>query len=135
MRGLTTFMSFLFCGGLAAGANLGSRWLFSHWLPYIAAIVLAYLVGMLTAFLLFKFFVFNSAKSKRIPRETIWFIAVNALALLQTLGISLGLADYVFPWLGMRFYSQDIAHCLGVAFPVLTSFFAHNRLTFRKIPC
>jgi len=107
MRGLTTFMLFVACGGLAAGANIASRWLLSFWLPYPAAIVLAYLVGMLTAFLLFKFFVFNSGHSKRTPRETLWFIAVNALALLQTLGISLGLADYVFPRLGMRFHPHD----------------------------
>jgi len=132
MRGVTTFMSFVVCGGIAACANLGSRRLFSHWLPYPAAIVLAYLIGMLTAFLLFKFFVFDSGGSRRILRETLWYTAVNALALLQTLGISIGLAEYVFPWLGMRFYPYDIAHCIGVAFPVITSFFGHNFLTFSK---
>jgi putative flippase GtrA len=132
MRGVTTFLSFVVCGSVAACANLGSRQLFSHWLPYPAAIVLAYLVGMLTGFLLFKFFVFNGAKSKRVVRETFWFIAVNAFALLQTLGISIGLADYVFPWLGMHFYPYDAAHCIGVAFPVITSFFGHNCLTFSK---
>lgn len=132
MRGLTTFLSFVVCGGAAAGVNLGSRWAFSHWLPYPAAITLAYLLGMFTAFLLFKFFVFDSAKSKRVVRETFWYITVNALALLQTLGISIGLADYLFPWIGMHEHPRDIAHAIGVAFPIVTSFFGHKYLTFTK---
>lgn len=133
MRGVTAFMSFIVCGGIAACANFGSRWLFSRWLPYPAAIVLAYLVGMLTAFLLFKCLVFNSAKSKRTLRETLWFLAVNAFALLQTLAVSIGLADYVFPWIGMRVHPHDVAHGIGVAVPVITSFWGHKHLTFRQI--
>jgi putative flippase GtrA len=136
MPSVTTFASFVVCGGLSACCNLGSRWVFSHWLPYPAAISLAYLIGMLTAFLLFKFLVFNSARSTRLGRETFWFTAVNALGLLQTLGISIGLADHVFPWLGMRVYPYDIAHVLGLGFTVITSFFGHKHLTFRKeSPC
>ena len=132
MRGLTTFISFIVCGGFAACANLGSRWLFSHWLPYPVAILLAYLIGMLAAFLLFKFFVFGSGSSKLTRREALWFIAVNAVALMLTLGISIGFADYIFPWLCMRFYPYDIAHAIGVGFPVITSFFGHKYLTFHK---
>jgi putative flippase GtrA len=134
MRGVTAFASFAVCGGIAACANLGSRWLFSHRLPYPAAIVLAYMVGMLTAFLLFKFFVFDSARSKRVLREALWFLAVNAFALLQTLAISIGLADCLFPWLGMRWHPYDIAHGIGVAFPIMTSFFGHKYFTFSREP-
>jgi putative flippase GtrA len=136
MRGVTTFVSFVVCGGLSACCNIGSRWLFSHWLSYPVAIVLAFPIGLLTAFLLFKFFVFGSAKLKRLPRETFWFIAVNVWGLLQTLGVSIGLADYVFPWLGMRFHPYDLAHGLGLASTVIPSFFGHKYFTFSKeSPC
>lgn len=131
------FGIFLFCGGLAACANVISRWLLSFWLPYPAAIVAAYMIGMLTGFLLFKFFVFNSRNSKRVFRETVWYTVVNIFALLQTLVISIVLADHVFPWLNMDFHPHDIAHCMGVGIPVISSYLGHNFFTFksRDISC
>ena len=132
MNSARQFAIFVFCGGLAACANLGSRWLFSHWLPYATAIVLAYLVGMLTGYLLFKFFVFASAHSHRVLRETLWYALVNALALAQTLLISLLLARWLFPKMGMSFHAEDIAHLFGVAVPVFTSYLGHKYLTFKS---
>lgn len=126
------FVIFVFCGGLAACANLGSRLLFSHWLPYPTAIVLAYLVGMLTGYLLFKFFVFDSGHSHRVLRESLWYVLVNVLALAQTLLISLLLARWLFPKTGMTFYPEDIAHLFGVAVPVFTSYVGHKYLTFKS---
>ena len=127
------FVIFVFCGGLAACANLGSRWLFSHWLPYAPAIVLAYLVGMLTGYLLFKFFVFSGAHSRRVLRECLWYVLVNVLALAQTLLISLLLARWLFPGIGMTHHGEDIAHLFGVAVPVFTSYLGHKYFTFKKM--
>ncbi len=132
MRGIANFVRFVLCGGVAACVNFALRWLLSHWLSYPAAIVLAYLAGMVTAFLLFKVFVFNRAQSKRAPREALGFIAVNVFSLLQTLGISLWLAGHVFPRLGMGFYPYEIAHGIGLASLTITSFWGHKCLTFKK---
>lgn len=128
----TQFLSFFLCGGLAALVNMGTRWMLNHFMDYNLAIVLAFFSGMLTAFLLFKFFVFHAGKSSRTAHETLWFILVNALALLQTLLISVGLADYVFPWLEYTWHASDIAHVIGVLVPVFTSFIGHKCFTFRK---
>lgn len=125
------FVIFVFCGGLAACANLGSRWLFSHWLPYAAAIVLAFFVGLLSGYLLFKFVVFDSAHSRRVLRESLWYMLVNMLALAQTLLISLLLARWLFPKTGMTFYPEDVAHLFGVALPIVTSYFGHKYFTFK----
>lgn len=135
-NGAKHFLVFALCGGLAACANLGSRWMLSHWLAYPVAISIAYGIGMLTGFLLFKFFVFDSGKSKRVLKETLWYIVVNIFALLQTLFISIFLAGYVFPWTGIDFYPHDVAHLIGVMVPVVTSYFGHKHFTFRKeSPC
>ncbi len=126
------FLVFLACGGLAALINMGSRWIFSLALPYETAIVLAYGLGMLSGFILFKYFVFHSAGSRRTRRELMWYTAVNLLALAQTLAVSVLLAESFFPWAGMTFHPYDLAHVIGVGVPIVTSYLGHKYLTFRK---
>ena len=140
-----TFFFFLFCGGIAAAVEIGGRWLVNFWLSYDISIVIARLSGMLVAFLLFKFMVFKTAGSGRAQREGGWFVLVNLLAMLQVWLISIGLADYVVPWLGMdhqfRFrvstrvltiMPRDIAHFIAVSTTALSSFIGHKLFTFKK---
>ncbi|MBT2768131.1 GtrA family protein [Stenotrophomonas sp. ISL-67] len=124
------FMLFVAASGLAALANFCSRILFSHVMAYVYAIVLAYMVGMATAFLLNRTYVFKDA-GKPLGHQLSWFVAVNMLALLQTLLISLAFTHYVFPWFGMLFHPEAIAHALGIAAPAVVSYFGHKHLTFR----
>jgi Predicted membrane protein len=126
------FFAFLVCGGLAAVINMGSRWLFSLVAPYETAIVMAFCLGLLSGFILFKYFVFQSAGSNRTGRESFWYLVINLLALGQTLLVSVLLAKHFFPWAGMTFYPYDIAHVIGVGIPVITSYLGHKYLTFRK---
>ncbi|HBT97378.1 MAG TPA: hypothetical protein DEB25_07005 [Desulfobulbaceae bacterium] len=127
-----TFVFFLFCGGIAAVVELGGRWLVNFWLSYSAAIIIARLAGMLVAFLLFKFLVFKTAGSGRAQREGGWFVLINLLAMLQVWLVSVGLANYVFPWAGMNFHAKDIAHFIGVSTTALSSFIGHRLFTFKK---
>ena len=92
------FMRFIVAGGIAAAANFGSRILLSQVMPYVAAIVVAYCIGMVTAFLLNRRFVFE-ASGNRLYHQAGWFIAINLLAVLQTLVVSLLLARWLFPCL------------------------------------
>lgn len=128
----TKFAAFIVCGALASLVNVVSRYILFFFLPYALSITIAFFAGMTTGFFLFKFFVFDSGRSKRILRETCWYVAVNLFALLQTLVISIALAEYFFPWAGMNFYPHDVAHVAGVGFPIITSFFGHKYLTFKK---
>ena len=125
-----TFPRFLVAGGIAALANMGSRWLFDLALPYVPSIVLAYLVGMVTAFLLNRRFVFTGA-GNALRQQVTWFTIINLLAVAQTLLVSVALAWYLFPWLGWRWHAETIAHVVGVVVPVFTSYLGHKRLTFR----
>ena len=123
------FAGFLVAGGLAALANIGSRMLFSQFASYPVAIVLAYLVGMITAFLLMRGHVFGT-RGKPLNREITVFAVVNALAILQTLAVSLALAYYILPWMGIHRNAETIAHLVGVAVPIVTSYYGHKYWTF-----
>lgn len=124
------FLLFLAAGGLAAGVNFGSRILMGQWLSYIPSIVIAYVLGMITAFTLNKLFVFNKA-SNQLHHQVMWFVAINVAAVLQTLLISLLLARWLLPVLGIDFHNETIAHGIGVAVPVVTSYIGHKHFSFR----
>jgi len=124
------FLRFLVAGGIAAGANFGSRFLFSLWFDYPVAIVLAYLVGMTVAFLLMRQRVFAAGSGALLP-QVVKFAAVNLLAVVQTLFISLVLVRWLFPAIGLVEHAEALAHLVGVLVPVVTSYFGHRLLTFR----
>ena len=94
------------------------------------AIMLAYLTGMVTAFLLAKWVVFKKSKQS-FSRSVILFSAVNVLAVTQTWLISMGLALYALPHMGVKTYLNEIAHAVGVLVPVFTSYFGHKHFSFR----
>lgn len=124
------FMRFLIAGGIAAGANFGSRFVFSIYFSYGVAVVLAYLVGMMVAFLLMRGHVFNAKQGPLAP-QIIRFVMVNVLAVLQTLAISLVMARWVLPAVGITDHAEALGHLVGVLVPVVTSYFGHKFLTFR----
>ncbi len=129
------FFRFLLAGGLAAAVNFGARLGFSPVMSYPSAIILAYGCGMLTAFLLNRLLVFGEGRAFHYsPRHQVGlFVAINAVALLQTLGVSLLLAHWLLPPLGLACCAETLAHAVGVAVPVFTSFLGHKYLTF-KLP-
>ncbi len=124
------FLAFLLTGGLAAAMNFGSRILFNQWMGYSAAIVLAYLVGMTTAFVLARHFVFKQG-GQSLHQSAMYFVLVNAVAVLQTWAVSVGLADYALPAIGVQRFVHEIAHAVGVVVPVFTSYLGHKHLSFR----
>jgi putative flippase GtrA len=124
------FALFVLVGGTAAAVNFGSRIVFSLWLSYPTAIVLAYLLGMTTAFCLNRLFVFRETTSA-LHHQLTWFVIVNLLAVAQTLAISLLLARWLLPAAGWIWQPELCAHAVGVAVPVFTSYIGHKRLSFR----
>jgi putative flippase GtrA len=125
------FLRFLVSGGIAAAVNVGSRFVLNCFMGYGAAIVIAYLLGMTTAWILTRLFVFGRT-GRRKSAEYFRFAVVNLFALVQVYGISIGLAQYLFPFIGFSFYPNDIAHVIGVATPAITSYFAHKHYSFSQ---
>ncbi len=124
------FLMFLLTGGTAAAVNFGSRIIYSLWFDFSTAVILAYITGMITAFCLIKYFVFTKSEQST-QRSVLWFTLVNVIAVAQTWAISLGLANYALPALGVNSFQHEIAHAVGVAVPVFTSYIGHKRWSFK----
>jgi putative flippase GtrA len=127
-----SFVRFLIVGGFAALVNFLSRILLSDWITFRWAVVYAYLIGMLTAYLLSRIYVFE--KSGRHPvYELFWFGIVNVFAIIQVWVISVGLVEYAFPILQFSYHPEAVAHLIGLSIPVITSYYGHKMFSFRKV--
>ena len=93
--------------------------------------MLAYVTGMITAFVLARILVFQNSQ-RTLHHSALYFILVNAVAVLQTWVISLLLLYQVLPYLGVNYLSEEIAHGVGVMIPVFTSYLGHKFLTFKE---
>lgn len=125
------FMIFLFTGGIAALANFVSRILLNKYLSFSASVIIAYIVGMVVAYILFRTIVFD-AKRLSLKKSVTFFCMVNALGILQTYLISMALYYWMFPCLSFNFYPDTMAHLIGIMVPACTSFIGHKYLTFHN---
>jgi len=123
------FALFLFAGGTAAVVNILSRIAFNWLMPYEVAIVVAYLCGMTTAYLLNKRFVFASS-GRGVASEYTRFALVNLAAVAQVWIVSVGLARLVFPAISFIWHAETVAHVVGVTIPVFTSYLGHKHFSF-----
>jgi putative flippase GtrA len=124
------FSRFLLSGGIAAAANVVSRFGFSLFMPYVPAIVLAFIVGLITAFLLMRAFVFSTGVAPP-AQQASYFVLVNLVGLVITVVVSVAVAKLASFVLSNTRASEAIGHVAGVVAPVLLSFYAHKHLTFR----
>ena len=123
--------SFVVTGGIAAAVNLVTRWLLSFFLLYEIAVTLAYLVGMTTAFVLARRYVFAPAGNGWLG-EYGRFALVNVVSFLVVLGVSVGFARVIFPMIGFAWHAEDVAHLIGVVSPILLSYYAHKHYSFGR---
>ena len=124
------FLLFLLTGGTAAAVNFFSRILLNHWIDYSSSILVAYLTGMVTAFILFRVFVFNGSRQD-LFRSALFFTLVNTIAIAQTWAVSMGMLNYVLPQAGISYFAPEIAHATGILVPVFTSYIGHKHWSFR----
>jgi len=122
-------LRFILIGGFASLVNFLARILIDLVTTYEAAIVLAFPVALTTAFLLNRSFVFD-AREREWKGQYWRFLLVNLVALVQVFVVSVGLARFVFPAIGFAWHAEAIAHAIGLASPILTSYWAHKRYSF-----
>ena len=118
-------------GGGAAVANVSSRFLFSHFVPYAAAVTLAFFVGVIVGFIFMRAFVFIGGTSAP-AKQASYFLLVNLVGLAITLIVSIVVSRGLTQFTGNPELSEAVGHLSGVAAPVLMSFYAHKNLTFRR---
>jgi|SRR5690554_2079794 len=123
------FLMFLLTGGVAALVNFASRILYNQWMGFSSAVILAYLTGMVTAYLLARAFVFTGAHP--LSRSILYFGLINLLAVVQTWLVSLLMLHQILPAIGIVRMAPELAHAVGIVVPVFTSFLGHKYLSFR----
>jgi len=124
------FALFLLSGGIAAALNWGSRFLFSLWMPFEWAVVCAFGVGLASGFILMRTIAFEGRDKPALPQAGRYAL-VNAAALAQTWIVSVLLARWALPAMGVTTHAEAIGHLVGVLVPVFTSYIAHRKYTFR----
>ena|SRR5271168_720360 len=124
------FAGFVVTGGIAAVCNLSARFLMSRVIRFEFAVLLAYLVGMVVAFVLARSFVFER-NGRDWHAQLARFAIVNIFGFAQVWLVSVGLVRLVFPWVAFHWHSEDVGHLIGVASPVVVSYYAHKHFSFR----
>ena len=123
------FVLFLIVGSIAALINCTSRWVLSHWFGFGLSIVMAYILSMLTAFLLNLKLVFkNSARPIAKQISSFFFINISFLPLVLILSISI---TEIFLRLQIHYHNQTIAHAISVCVPALVTYLFYKFYTFR----
>ena len=124
------FISFLITGGISAAVNFLSRIFYNQYCSFSAAVLFAYLTGMISAFILAKLFVFKKG-THSVRRSAVIFTLVNVVAAAQTWLISMGLNYYILPMLGVKHFVAEISSAIGIVFPVFTSYLGHKHWSFK----
>jgi len=131
-REVRQFSAFILVGGTAALVNWGSRiGLSAVGLQLTAAIIVAYVIGMSTAYVLSKLFVFEKS-GRKIRDEAFRFMLVNLVAVVQVWVVTICLQRWGLPAINWHWQPEAVAHAVGVASPIVTSYFGHQHFTFHK---
>ncbi|WGD28377.1 GtrA family protein [Ancylobacter sp. WKF20] len=124
------FLLFLVAGAIAATVNIVARILLNYVVPFEVAVALAFPIALTVGFFLNRHYVFD-ADTGAVGGQYARFLMVNLVALGHVWVISVGLAGWVLPAIGYDYHRELVAHAIGVASPIFTSYFLHKFFTFR----
>jgi putative flippase GtrA len=125
------FIKFVIIGGFAALVNFISRFFLNITFNYVTSVIIAYIFGMITAYLLCRLFVFQSSKNNKV-KQIFYFTLVNIFAVLQTVLVSLFFVNYAFSWMNDINLREALAHFIWISITVFTSYIGHKYITFRR---
>lgn len=125
---IVEFARFIGIGGIAALANLISRYFLDFILPFEVAVVLAYMVGMVVGFALFQRMLSRGSRVE--ARRIVRFVWVNIFGATLAWAVSSLMARQILPLIGWTWHPFELAHLCGVAAPALASYFLHKHYTF-----
>ncbi|MGE7153710.1 GtrA family protein [Methylorubrum rhodesianum] len=123
---------FLIAGGSATAINWLTRIPLSLVLPFEAALLTAYGLGMAASFWLYRAFVFRVASRGSLRGQVGLFLAVNAVGAGVVLAVSTAMLDgltILLPELRLP-VAQALAHGLGIAVGAVANYLGHRLLTF-----
>lgn len=122
-------VKFLIAGGVATAINWLVRFPLSIFLPFDAAVAVAYMIGMVAGFLLYSRWVFprtTTPLASQIGR----FIAVNIAGGLAVVIVAPLLAHALEAGGLDQVAAQAIGHGLAIAVGAVINYFGHKLITF-----
>jgi putative flippase GtrA len=125
------FATFLIVGIISTLCNLSSRYLFELGMGYEWSLIFANAVGVLSAFVLNRLFVFKTG-NRPITTELVRFTTVNLFGIALSWLSAVILYRWVFPAIGFTWHPDLWANAIGIAVPVLPNYFAHKAWTFNQ---
>jgi energy-coupling factor transport system substrate-specific component len=123
-------LAFLICGTLAAAVNWFARMALSLWIPFAPAVVVAYAIGMLAGFILYKRYVWTVSE-RSLLGQIVVFIAVNIAVAGLVLATALGLVGLGDLLVGRSAAVEALAHGVAIAVGAAANYVAHREITFR----
>jgi putative flippase GtrA len=124
------FARFLLVGGMALVCHWLSRFAFNLFVGYGWAIVLAYGVGIIVAFVLNKIYVFPYS-GRALHFEISMFFAVNIAAFPLVWVVAYVIGEWVLVNYLARELALALAHGFAITLPVFLNYALHKLVTFR----
>jgi putative flippase GtrA len=121
---------FLICGSLAAAVNWAARIALSLAMPFEAAVIVAYVIGMTVGFILYRGVVWSDRTSS-LKEQIVGFIVVNAFSAAIVFASALGLRSFVTLIVGPGAITDAFAHGAAIAIGAVANFIGHRTVTFR----
>jgi putative flippase GtrA len=121
---------FLVAGGTAALVNWLARIVLSLLMPFAPSVILAYALGMLVGFYLYRGFVWR-AEGQSWRRQIGPFMLVNLIGAAIVLGSALALLALGEALFGASALLEASAHGAAIAIGALVNYLGHSRVTFR----
>lgn len=125
------FVRYLLTGGVAAAMNFLSRIILNFWFNFSISIGIAYLIGMVTAYILKRKYVFIGT-NRPIIISIVFFILINIISVVQIWAVSMIIILYILPYFEIVNMSYEIAHAFGILSTVFTTYFGHKYLSFKQ---
>lgn len=130
MDKLPQVVRFLLLGGLAAAVNWLIRFPLSAMMPFEAAVLVAYVIGMSVGFTLYRHYVFPGS-TRPIIEQTLTFLGVNLVGAVVVMVIANALLGLLAPLGWPDFVVEGGAHGVAIGIGAVVNFFGHKLITFR----
>ncbi len=130
MMKLSIFIKFLICGFIAASINWTARLMLNDffYINLIFSIVIAHILGMFIAFILFKTHVFKSKKNFLSSSRS--FFMVNIFSLIFVYFVTLLLIKLFLFIFSDIFFIKGLSYGLALGLTSITSFYLHKKFTY-----
>lgn len=127
---LAQIARFILVGGSATIVNWLARFPLSLIMPFLQAVFVAYMIGMMVGFVLYRAFVFTTS-SQPLGAQIALFLGVNVIGVATVIAASHVLLRMVFPAISFTFEPEASAHAGALALGAAANFIGHKFVTFR----